>query len=111
MAEEKKHHHLFHHQKEEEKPVEAVIYSETAYGADGPGQYYESTEAFGYATENKNDDYEKYEKEKKHHKHKEHLGEMGTAAAGAFALVSIHSTDQLIKLLYVNSSFVLIQRY
>lgn len=85
MAEEKHHHHLFHHQKEEDEPVvEAVTYSETAYGGSGP--YYESTEAVGYATVNKKTD--EYEKEEKKHKHKEHLGEMGAAAAGAFALVT-----------------------
>lgn len=76
MAEEK-HHHLFHHHKEEEKPVEAVTYSETAYGIDSAGQYCSS-----------GDRKDEYEKEEKHHKHKEHLGEMGALASGAFALVS-----------------------
>lgn len=78
-----KHHHLFHHHKEEENPVEAVTYSETAYGVDG--RYYENTEAVGYSSADRRDE---YEKEEKQHKRREHLGEMGALAAGTFALVS-----------------------
>ncbi|XP_073159318.1 abscisic stress-ripening protein 2-like [Henckelia pumila] len=88
MAEEKQHHHLFQHHKEEEKPVEAVIYSETAYGVDGAGQRYETTETAGYVATHD------YEKERKSHQRKEHLGELGTAAAGAYALYEKHQAKK-----------------
>ncbi|KAH6782523.1 hypothetical protein C2S51_007816 [Perilla frutescens var. frutescens] len=89
-----KHHHLFNRHKEEEETVDAVTYSETAYRVDGPGQFYENTEAISYASVDKKNDYEKYEEEEKHHKKKEHLGEMGAMAAGAFALYEKHEAKK-----------------
>lgn len=72
MAEEHHRHHLFHHKKEDEgAPVEAGVYSETAY----------ATEVVQEPPR------EDYEKEEKQHKHREHAGELGAMAAGAYALV------------------------
>ncbi|XP_073020050.1 uncharacterized protein [Primulina eburnea] len=91
MAEEKHHHHhrLFHHKKEEEQPVEAVVYSETAYGVDAEGQRYETTETVGHVSTQLD-----YEKERKAHQGKEHLGELGTVAAGAYALYEKHQAKK-----------------
>lgn len=83
MAEEHRH-RLFHHKKEDEPPVEAAVYSETAYGSGPDSAYAETTEAVAYAEPEVD-----YKKEEKHHKHLEQLGELGAAAAGAYALVMI----------------------
>ncbi|XP_073304967.1 abscisic stress-ripening protein 2-like [Primulina huaijiensis] len=90
MQEEKQHHHLFHHNKEEEKkPVEAVVHSETAYGVDGAGQCYETTETVGYATTQPD-----FEKGRKPHQRKEHLGELGNVTTGPIALYQKHQAKK-----------------